>query len=162
MNRIYVLLLVALMLSCKPGSQDYKLVYKNDKEGNTVAGSKADLIKHIRAGSSIKIGWGSRGKTRRIEHVSEPIWLAVLNESEVIAHLDPHYSAKTDWDSLSSDFSDTLLLNHEWRVIITTKGEFDAIWYDKHKGTLVKRVPQKHIMTWFAKGSPEKNKPLFE
>ena len=161
--RILVLPLFCLVLSCKQESSqlDYKVVYKNDKDGNTLIGSKKGLIEYIRAGSSIKIGWGSKGKTRSIEHLSEPIWIAVLNESEVVAHLDAQVLSKTDWNNLSANYADSTLLNQEWRVVITTKGEFDAVWYDKYNGKLVRRVPQKHTMTWFAKGNTENNKPFF-
>ena len=163
MTRIFFFLTLALLASCQKQSaeSDFKVVYKNDKEGNTLAGSKEALIQCIRAGASIKIGWGSKGKTRSIEHLSEPLWLAVLNETEVIAHLDPHAPATMDWDNLSSSYADTSLINQEWRVVITTKGEFDAIWHDKYNGKLVKRIPQRHPMTWFAKGEIGDNKPLF-
>lgn len=144
------------------GNEAYwKVVYKNDKQGNRLQGSKKELIKYIRNGADIKIGWGSQGKTRSVEHLSNPSWIAVLNESEVVVHLQPHYTATTDWDKLTSNFSDTLNINVEWRVVITTKGEFDAVWYNKHKGTLIRRVPQKHTMTWFVKGTADLNRPLF-
>ena len=160
--RLILALLLILAISCKSEDQNvhYQIVYQNDKAGNAILGSKENLIAHIRGGADIKIGWGSKGKTRRIEHLSEPLWISVLNEKEVIAQLDPHYTATTDWNTLTSTFSDSLEVNIEWRVVLSTKGEFDAIWYDKHKGTLVRRVPQKHAMTWFAKGNI-KDEPLF-
>jgi len=152
--RISIVFIVFHFISCnqnKSGS-DFKIVYKNDKEGNTLIGSKQELIKYIRAGASIKIGWGVKGKERSIEHLSEPIWIAVMNESEVGVQLAPH---------ISSAFTDTSKINEEWRVKLNTKGEFNAVWYDKYDGTLIKRVPQNHTMTWFAKGNIENSKPLF-
>ncbi|WP_350293536.1 hypothetical protein [uncultured Croceitalea sp.] len=161
--RIFTLIFFCSILSCKQEKlkPDFKVVYKNNKKGETLMGSKAELIKYIRAGASIKIGWGSKGKTRSVEHLSEPIWIAVLNESEVVVHLDPHYVATADWNNLTSKFSDTSLVNQEWRVVITTGGNFDAVWYDKFTGTMIKRVPQNHTMTWFAKGSYDDNVPLY-
>ncbi len=124
-------------------------------------GSKEELIKQIRSGAEIKIGWGSKGKTHRIEHLSEPIWIAVLDETEVVAHLDAQVFSRTDWDNLSSSYIDSTLVNEEWRVAITTKGEFDAVWIDRTNGELIKRIPQNHTMTWFAKDGAEMTKPLF-
>lgn len=139
---------------------EYKIVYKNDKEGNTVLGSKQQLIDYIRGGADIKIGWGSKGKTRRIEHLSEPRWLAVLNESEVTVHLDPQVFSRVDWNTLTASYVDSTFTNREWRVVLTTKGDFDAIWMDRNTKEVLRRVPQKHSMTWFARGTARKE-PFF-
>ena len=158
----FLLLVFILSFSCtSSSSHEYKVVFKNDRNGNTLLGSKEDLISHIRSGSSIKVGWGSKGKTRSIEHLSEPIWIAVLNEQEVTVQLSPIYLGTVDWDNLSSNFSDSTKINEEWRVVITTKGEFDAVWYDKYEGKMIKRVPQRHPMTWYAKGEITSTQPYY-
>lgn len=167
MNKIplwYTVCFLIIFLSCTSNNHEetaYKIAYKNDENGNVLQGSKTELIHYIRSGAPIRIGWGAKGKTRSIEHVSEPIWIAVLNETEVIAQLQPHYSASTDWDALTSSFSDSTLINQEWRVVLTTKGTFDAVWYDKHEGKQIRRVPQDHPMTWFVQGAKGENKPLY-
>ena len=161
MKKLLFISAIALLFSCQQQHSNYQVVYKSDKEGNTLQGSKAALINSIRGGADIKIGWGSQGKTHRIEHLSEPIWIAVLDETEVTAQLDPQVLAKTHWEELTASYADSTLLNQEWRVVITTKGEFDAVWYDSHHGKLIKRIPQNHPMTWFAKAGSEANTPLF-
>jgi len=162
MNK-YSLLFLLFTISCNQIQQDsnYQIIYKNDKEGNTLLGSKSELINVIRGGGSIKIGWGVKGKNHTIEHLSEPIWLAVLDESEVIAHLDGQILSKVDWENLTANYSDSTRLSQEWRVVITTKGEFDAVWYDRNLGKVVRRSPQNHTLTWFAKDNLDSNKPLF-
>ncbi|MEX0289053.1 MAG: hypothetical protein AB3N14_08060 [Flavobacteriaceae bacterium] len=159
---LFIVCLSALLFSCKSEDKNtvYSIIYKNDKEGKVLGGSKEALIGYIRGGAEIKIGWGAKGKSHSIEHLSEPIWLAVLDEAEVIAHLDPQILSKTDWDNLSANYADSTLLNQEWRVVITTKGEFDAVWYDRTTGKLIKRRPQNHTITWFARGDYN-NQPLF-
>ncbi len=140
----------------------WQLVLKTDKDGSVVAGSKAALIDAVRNGSDLKIGWGVQREDLSIEHLSEPIWLAVLSEQEVMAHLDPQVLSAIDWDNLNANYEDTTLLDKEWRVVLTTKGDFDAVWYDRKADTIVRRWPQKHIMSWFAKGTPTKEAvPLF-
>lgn len=148
-----LLTLLFVLISCTPSSQTstYQLVYKNDKQGNTVSGSKEALINAIRLGASVKIGWGSQGETRTIEHLSEPIWIAIPNEEEVIAYLDPQVFARLDWNDLTATYSDSLSATTEWRVAITTNGEFDAIWYDRKEHRITRRVPQKHVMSWYVK-----------
>ena len=159
---IVITLISILLVSCKSENKNaqYHIVYKNDKSGNVLKGSKEELIKFIRGGADIKIGWGVKGKSHTIEHLSEPIWIAVLDEKEVIAHLDPQVLSKTDWENLSANYADTTLLSQEWRVVITTKGEFDAVWYDRKNGTIIKRRPQNHTISWFAKGN-DNREPLF-
>lgn len=161
----YLLLIVGLyaIAGCQSPltTQDYHVVYKNDKEGNTVSGSKSELINYIRAGASIKVGWGVKTEKHSIEHIAEPIWIAVLDESEVIAHLDPQVLSKTDWTTLSANYADSSLLRQEWRVALTTKGSFDAVWIDQVNRKVTQRRPQNHTMTWFVKGTVRKVDPLF-
>lgn len=102
-------------------------------------------------GADVKVGWGSKGKTRSIEHLAEPIWISVLNEEVVRVLLEPHYVTT----------SDTSKINEEWRVRMSTKGEFDALWYDKYTGQVVRIVPQRHPMTWYASGKSEHEAPLY-
>lgn len=151
------------LMGCSQQDQGWVPVYKNDKAGNTVLGSKEKLINAIRNGNPVRIAWGSKGKTHTIEHISDPIWIAILDEKEVIAHIDPQMLSRVDWETLSADYSDSTKLNEEWRVAITTKGEFDAVWYDKTNYKLIKRIPQNHVMTWFVKGKVVENaSPFFE
>jgi len=162
MKKFFACLLITLCFACgsKENDSHYRIIYQNDKEGRALIGSKAALIQYIRGGADIKIGWGAKGKKHSIEHLSEPIWLAVLDESEVIAHLDPQVLSHTDWENLSANYADSTLLQREWRVVLTTKGEFDAVWYDRLKGNIVQRRPQNHTISWFAQGNPS-NRPLF-
>ncbi len=162
MLRIVIALSILLLYSCGSEFQksEFQLVYKNDKEGQTISGSKEALIQYIRGGAEIKIGWGAKGGNHAIEHLCDPIWLSVLDESEVICHLDPQVLSKIDWENSSASYADSTLLNQEWRVVITTKGEFDAIWYDRKNNSLIKRVPQNHTMSWFARGN-KNAMPLF-
>jgi len=149
-----ILMLLSAMISCtskQDSSNDWEIALRTAKTGEVVKGSKEGLVTAIRNGAEVRIGWGSKGKTRRIEHLSDPIWLAVLNEQEVMAHLDPQVLSKIDWDNLEASYADPDFLRQEWRVVITTKGSFDAVWYDRQTDSLIRRVPQNHAMTWFVK-----------
>ncbi|MDB4292389.1 hypothetical protein N9954_03220 [Maribacter sp.] len=150
---VLVACLIFISTSCKQESVSTKMhvLYKNDKNGMALLGSKENVIAAVRKGADIKIGWQSVGKTRKIEHLSTPIWLAVLNEKEVMAYLDPQVFANTDWDNLSAAYTDSKNLAIEWRVVLTTSGSFDAVWYNRKVDSVVRRVPQNHEMTWFAR-----------
>ncbi|MEQ8362001.1 MAG: hypothetical protein RIF39_15995 [Cyclobacteriaceae bacterium] len=160
------LLFISLVSSCGNdfnGQTKWKIVVKTDRDGNVTVGNKQDLINAIRSGNSVKIGWGGKGEKHSIEHLGEPIWLAVLDEQEVVAHLDPQVLSITDWKGLSANYSDSTKLSEEWRVVITTKGDFDAVWYDRVTNKQIQRRPQKHPITWFVEnyGVEGKVTPLF-
>jgi len=165
MKKLSCLFLSALFCACTSqtsNSDTWNVVLKTDKDGKILNGSKGALMDAIRGGADIKIGWGGKREDLSIEHLSSPIWLAILSEEEVMAHLDPQVLSGIDWENLNANYKDPALLQQEWRVVLTTKGDFDAVWYDKKADTLIRRWPQKHIMTWFAKGSNEKQAvPLF-
>ena len=164
MKKLLFYFAITLLFSCsgnQPQQNKWRIVLKTDKDGTVLKGSKLELISAIRSGQDLKIGWGGKREDLSIEHLSTPIWLAVLSEKEVMAHLDPQVLSAIDWDSLNANYEDASLLQKEWRVVLTTKGDFDAVWYDKKADTLIRRWPQKHIMTWFANGSQEEAVPLF-
>jgi len=153
-----IFLLISIISCTENPDTNWEVALKTDKSGKAVEGSKVKLIQ------AIKIGWGSKGKTRSIEHLSEPIWLGILNGQEVTAKLHPQLLGGTvDWDNLSANYSNTDVLSQEWRVVLTTKGSFDAIWYDRKGDSLVRHVPQQHPMTWFVSSNGvERNTPLFK
>ncbi|TXN37485.1 hypothetical protein FVB32_04145 [Flagellimonas hymeniacidonis] len=162
MKKTLLLLLIIVFTSCvkqQPPSNDWQVVLKTDRDGSILKGSKQDLMNAIRNGQDLKIGWGSKRTDLSIEHLSVPIWLAILSEKEVMAHLDPQVLSNIDWDSLNVNYMDSDKLQQEWRVVLSTKSNFDAVWYDKKADTLIRRWPQKHIMTWFVKGPVDKNAP---
>ena len=164
MKKFIPFCLLLWVVACQQPSDtgSWQLVLKTDADGSVIAGSKEALINAIRKGSDLKIGWGVQREDLSIEHLSEPIWLAILSEQEVMAHLDPQVLSAIDWDDLNANYEDPTLLPQEWRVVLNTKGDFDAVWYDRKADTIVRRWPQKHIMSWFAKGSPsQKAVPLF-
>ncbi|MEM1339290.1 MAG: hypothetical protein AAF634_10185 [Bacteroidota bacterium] len=158
----FCFLLLAIACQKPSNTASWQLVLKTDKDGSVIAGSKTALIEAIRKGSDLKIGWGAKREALSIEHLSEPIWLAVLSEKEVMAHLDPQVLSGIDWDTLNANYKDLTLLQKEWRVVLTTKGDFDAVWYDRKADTIIRRWPQKHIMSWFVRGgTSDKAVPLF-
>nr|WP_298995830.1 hypothetical protein [uncultured Allomuricauda sp.] len=166
MKNLASIVVLLLFFRCTPKpstTNNWEVVLKTDREGTVLKGSKAALMNAVRNGSDIKIGWGGKREDLSIEHLSTPIWLAILSEKEVMAHLDPQVLSGIDWDSLNASYEDVSLLQKEWRVVLTTKGDFDAVWYDKKADTLIRRWPQKHKMTWFAKGNPDETAvPLFD
>lgn len=166
---IYLLLLgsAALLISaCSQSAESsWQVAYKHDKSGSTLAGSKEQLFAAIRAGKTVRIGWGwyNEKKGLSIEHLADPIWLAIVDQKEVIAHLPPQVLSGIDWKSGTANYEKESLLNQEWRVVINTNGSFDAVWYDRKEGKRSRRSPQQQTITWFVDElAPKQTKALFD
>jgi len=146
---------ISILFYCNPlAAQNWGVALRIDKEAQVVEGSKAKLINAIRQGCDVKIAWGWNNGEKSMEHISEPIWTAILNEEEVLFHIDPQVFGGTDWGSLVGSFEGKDL-HDEWRVIIDTNGSFDAVWYNRANNEVTRRIPQSHKMTWFVKGYKE-------
>ena len=82
MKKIGLFFAIVFIYSCsqpKPPKNEWHIVLKTDRDGSVLHGSKGDLINAIRNGQDLKIGWGGKRKDFSIEHISEPIWLAILS-----------------------------------------------------------------------------------
>lgn len=161
-----IVLFAMIALSCNPGPSEgsWQVAFKHDENGKPLSGSKEQLFAAIRAGKDLKIGWGWNSEERglSIEHLADPIWLAILDQKEVIAHLEPQVLSGIDWNSGTASYADSALLSQEWRVVINTDGTFDAVWYDRKENKLLRHVPQRHIITWFVSDlAHPKTQPLF-
>lgn len=157
-------MLIGSACSHQPESS-WQIAYKHDNSGERLAGSKEELFAAIRAGKSVRIGWGWYNEQRdlSIEHLADPIWLAIIDQKEVIAHLPPQVLSAIDWDTGTANYEKESLLDQEWRVVINTTGDFDAVWYDRKEGKRSRRSPQQHTITWFVnERAPASTKPLFD
>ncbi len=126
----------------------WKPVYKTHADGSVLEGSTQELIRFLRKGYDLRLAWGWKKEDKSIEHLADPIWIAIINENEVIVHLDPQVLSRVDWENQSANYADSSLFDHEWRVAISTNGSFDAVWYNRVTNKVHRRVPQRHTMTW--------------
>lgn len=161
-------LAILLTTSCSTPSasqSSWQVAYKHDKSGKPLEGSKEQLFAAIRAGKTVRIGWGWHNDSRdlNIEHLADPIWLAIIDQKEVIAHLPAQVLSGIDWDTSTASYETEALLDQEWRVVINTTGAFDAVWYDRKERKRSRRSPQQHTITWFVNElAPVSTKTLFD
>lgn len=134
----------------------WALLYRNGPDGERLAGSKEALFAAIRSGQPIQIAWGfaaeRNGERLSVEHLIEPVFLSIVNGSDVVAQMPEHIAqaAYVNPDrALFGDEPGTL-----WRGLMTTKGVFDAVWVDRGTGKMVRRHPQRAAMSWFAPAAP--------
>ncbi|MDT0608460.1 hypothetical protein [Croceitalea rosinachiae] len=160
--RVLLFLFCLILVSCQENINNDKwdVVLATDKNGEVIKGDKASLINCIRNGADIKIGWGNKNKRHSIEHIAQPIWLAILDEKEVIAHLEPQVLSNVNWEKGNANYETLSKIQEEWRVVITTKGDFDAIWYNRKEDSVTTRRVQNPVISWFGKRTKETSKSL--
>lgn len=146
--------------SALKGERGWALLYRNDVDGNPVAGSKQALLAAIRSGQPIQIAWGFKterqGKFLSVEHLISPVFLSIVNESEVSAQLPEHIAQQHYADIDRAFFGDPAVM---WRGLMTSKGTFDAVWVNRATGEMLRRHPQRAALSWYAPVSPDLSTP---
>lgn len=169
MYRISALVLLSLVLTGCNNQPGWVNVLSHDKEGNVESGHIGDLISVIRQGCQLRVGWGARraaDATQTIEHLAEPVWVAVRNSENVEVQLDTFainlgvMGEPIEEHPRRERFggTDTAI---SWRANLKTDGTFEAVWYEHGTGDFVLRIPQRHPMRWYADCAPADAKPYF-
>ena len=143
---------------CAPGNAapGWALLYRNGPDGEALAGSKQALFAAIRSGQPIQIAWGfgaeRNGEPLSVEHLIEPVFLTIVNGSDVVAQMPEHIAQAAYVNPDRALFGDEPGVM--WRGLMTTKGVFDAVWVNRGTGEMVRRYPQRAAMSWFAPAAP--------
>lgn len=131
------------------------VVFRNGLQGETLAGSRQALLAAIRSGQTVHVGWGfsaARGdQTFSVEHVVAPVFVSIVNGTEVSAQLPEHIALQHYVDIDRALFDDPAVM---WRGTLTTRGIFDAVWVNRATGTVERRFPQRAAFTWYAMPAP--------
>lgn len=106
---IGTLLIVGLTIfddfkECHP----WQMVLKTDATGDTLFGSREELIKRLRNGDPLRIGWYSinpRDSSQSVEHFLDAQFITIANQKEVFAQVTPFLGQKPNLhgDTLSID-----------------------------------------------------------
>lgn len=135
-------------------SAGWRAVFKHDPQGRPLGGNKQQLIDGIRRGLAIRLAWGvrhPRDSTRSVEHTALPVFLTVVDNAEVFVQVAEHLAYADYWDPASQAIGDPRLT---WSAILGTTGTFNALWYNRATGELVRRLPQRVTITWYLEGDP--------
>jgi hypothetical protein len=129
----------------------WHLVYRHAPDGEPVAGSKSELLAAVRRGAPIRFAWGVKlereDRIASVEHVAEPVFLSIVDGSEVVVQLPEHIAQRAYGDLGGAAFDDPAVM---WRGLMTTQGVFDAVWVNRATGETVRRAPQRVGLAWFA------------
>lgn len=155
-QRLFFLGLISLFLlsisSCTQQKDNgWELVYKNDAEGNAVYGSKEDLIDAVRAGNSIRVGFGFRSRrdsTRTIEHVTDAKFLTILDGEHVFAQVPQIIGQRPTGQG--DDAKIFFRENNKWTKMAGTNGFSTGLMVDFISDTLVNHGADNRIGTsWY-------------
>ncbi len=130
---------------CAPS---WRLAYHHDTNGQRIGGSKEALLDAVRRGYPIRLTWGVSVPDRGIsvEHAAEPVFTTITNGSEVVAQLPEHVGQQSYWNVQQAKFDNPAVL---WRGLMTTTGDFDAVFVNRATGEMVRRLPQKARIAWY-------------
>ena len=98
MKFILTLLIASFSLLCT--AQTYDIVLATDFDGNVTEGSKENLIKYIREGKPVRVGYQldfDDDKVADFDHWVEATFITIL-KNEVFTQIDPIYMQGPDLD----------------------------------------------------------------
>ncbi len=130
----------------------WRLIYRHDAAGKRMAGSKPALLAAIRRGDPVRLAWGADlppagAAARSVEHSADPVFVSIASGEEVYAQLAEHAVQKSYWERGKAAPEHPPAL---WRGVLGTDGSFDAMMVDAATGKLVRRLPQRAGIAWFA------------
>lgn len=147
------LLVRTIWCAALPPPPRWTAVYRNGIDGEALEGSKQALFAAIRAGQPIQIGWGFSalrdGESLSVEHLIAPEFLTIVGGEHVSAQLPEHIAQRSYVNIDGAFFDDGAVM---WRGLMTTKGTFDAVWVNRATGEIVRRYPQRAMLTWYTQG----------
>ncbi|WP_350293546.1 hypothetical protein [uncultured Croceitalea sp.] len=132
-NRIFYLALF-LICSCQTSKVynqgGWHKVFQNDASGEAIYGEKSELIRAVRLGYPIRLGWGGN----RVEHIADADFLTIFEEEvfaqiKVIVGQEP----RIDNDSVKIRFR----MKKHWTKISGTNGYATGFMADYFKDSIV-------------------------
>jgi hypothetical protein len=126
----------------------WKLIYENDENGNKVAGDFDKLIRAVRKGEPIRIGWKIEhptNKSLKVEHFADAQFITILSDSTVFAQIEPIVGQTPD----IKERSITLKENIEWAFSASSLGNNDSMNINTKTGEVIDHNQWKSGIKWF-------------
>lgn len=100
-------------------TQEWRLVYSHDAQGQPLSGSKDDLIEVVRAGVPVRVYWAGR----RVEHITDAKFLTILG-GEVFTQIETIQGQSPSVDPPAIELRD-----NTWSTILSTNGDKSLKWF---------------------------------
>lgn len=138
----------------------WRLVYRHDADGGSLAGTKEALFDAVRRGFPLRLAWGFEtqvdGRAITVEHSAEPVFVTIMNGADLFAQLPEHIAQASYFQPDKALFDNPAVM---WRGLLGTNGNFDAVLVDRATGREVRRLPQRAAVAWFALAPAEACSP---
>lgn len=167
---VLAFLLTGLFASCAQSpTRTWHLMLAHDQEGTVEQGATSRVAAAVRDGCQLRIAWGARRKadpTQTVEHVADALWVTVRNGNQVQAQVEGFMANLSVLGEPQAEhprferFGGTQNVVM-WRAILSSDGNFDAIWYGANDGQLKFRAPQRHPMRWYSDCVPDQAAVLY-
>ena len=147
------LLFLILCFGCTSSTAEpqWQLIYKNDANGNSVFGDKQDLIRAVRNGNPIKIGYGGKlrsDSTLTLEHVFEAHFFTILNDEEVYAQMQPIIGQDP---LIEKDTTHIIFRETQWNILVGTNGFSDRLTMSLSQDSILGHNQRNMNISWFVK-----------
>jgi hypothetical protein len=153
-HRALSVLLLLLTLTSLVGAQsrdetsNWRLVYANDEKGQKVGGDINELIRSVRDGEPIRIGWTIESLTDRnlkVEHFANATFVTILANHVVFAQIDPIVGQTP---SVKDQFI-ALKENVEWSFLASSLGANDSMNRNVVTGEIIDHQKFACGIKWF-------------
>lgn len=148
-GQIKVLVVVLLLMGCKEeASERWQLVFQNDKNGETLFGSKSALCQALKEGKPVRLSWGQRlaDGTSCIEF-AEPHFITLVNGTDVVVQL-PESLIQTSYTNSKESFLNTQTPS-KWHALMATDGHYHQFHTELGTGKIVRIMYLRANMSWF-------------
>jgi hypothetical protein len=153
---ILVLTAAAAALAAPPAiskrcdaTDQWRLVFVNGPDGRDVSGKREDLLRAIRRGSPVRVGWGEAAADGKwsVEEYANTSFVNIMAGREVIAQIEPGLIQSSYIDPDKAGLKTPLV---DWLAMIGTNGRFDAVTIDRKSGEQLRRLVQRTTVYWYA------------
>lgn len=146
-----LLLLGSLLVAITSlNAQEWKLIYENDGEGQTIHGKKERLVSMIQAGKPIRIYFMMGNGDTYVEHTTDVVFSTIMmsvNDTLVSAQIAPITGQTPDFVNINV----TMKENMEWSLIASTSGRNDQMFRNVITGEIINHSVRKWGTKWFVK-----------
>ncbi|PCD02608.1 hypothetical protein COC42_14505 [Sphingomonas spermidinifaciens] len=151
--KIILILFLALnpaiaFAACETASQ-WRLLFVNGPEGEALSGNRGHLLKAIRRGSPIRVGWGEAAAdgSWSVEEYAGTTFVNVMAGENVVAQVEPAWIQSHYTDAARAGIRTPLT---DWHAVLSTTGRFEAVMIDHGTGKQQRLLLQRTTVHWFA------------
>ena len=131
------------------GASQWRLMFVNGPDGRDISGNREDLLRAIRRGSPVRVGWGEAAADGKwsVEEYANTSFVNIMAGREVIAQIEPGLIQSNYIDPDKAGLKTPLV---DWLAMIGTNGRFDAVTIDRKSGEQLRRLVQRTTVHWYA------------